>query len=320
MNIKTITLTSAVTLLLGGGLYAHNAYADNNYTLDVDGIQTQVTSKSTNTKNILQDNNIVLSKHDRVSSDSVSSGETIIVNKAKPIKIKDGDTIYHRFTTYEQANDIAKENNINIGIYDRMEIIKDQGETTLSITRITKETKSKKEEINYSTKEETDKESTETKTKQDGEKGEKEVLEEIVYENGKQIGSKKLHETVTKKPKDKIIVKGTKQKQSEPKQNNTPSIDPKTEGGSIRLSNGNTAGAVGAEAAQEMARRTGVPASTWETIIARESNGRLDAYNPSGARGLFQTMPGWGSTATLQDQINAATKAYNAQGLSAWGM
>ena len=293
--------------MLGGGLYAHNAYADNNYTLDVDGIQTQVTSKSTNTKNILQDNNIVLSKHDRVSSDSVSSGETIVVNKAKPIKIKDGDTIYHRFTTYEQANDIAKENNINIGIYDRVEIIREQGESILSITRITKEVKNKKE-------------STETKTKQDGEKGEKEVLEEIVYENGKQIGSKKLHETVTKKPKDKIIVKGTKQKQSEPKQNNTPSTAPKTEGGSIRLSNGNTAGAVGAEAAQEMARRTGVPASTWETIIARESNGRLDAYNPSGARGLFQTMPGWGSTATLQDQINAATKAYNAQGLSAWGM
>lgn len=320
MNIKTITLTSAVTLLLGGGLYAHNAYADNNYTLDVDGIQTQVTSKSTNTKNILKDNNIVLSKHDRVSSDSVSSGETIVVNKAKPIKIKDGDSTYHRFTTYEQARDIVRENNINIGIYDRMEIIKDQGETTLSITRITKETKSKKEEINYSTKEETDKESTETKTKQEGENGEKEVLEEIVYENGKQISSKTLHETVTKQPKDKIVVKGTKQKQTESKQNNTPSSAPKTEGGSVRLSNGNTAGAVGAEAAQEMARRTGVPASTWETIIARESNGRLDAYNPSGARGLFQTMPGWGSTATLQDQINAATKAYNAQGLSAWGM
>ena len=93
----------------------------------------------------------------------------------------------------------------------------------------------------------------------------------------------------------------------------------KQSGGSVKLSNGNTAGATGSSAAQEMAKRTGVSASTWEHIIARESNGNPNARNASGAAGLFQTI-GWGSTATVQDQINAAEKAYNAQGLSAWGM
>lgn len=91
-------------------------------------------------------------------------------------------------------------------------------------------------------------------------------------------------------------------------------------GGSVVLANGNTAGATGSYAAQQMAARTGVPASTWEYIIARESNGQVNAYNPSGASGLFQTMPGWGSTATVADQINSAVNAYNSQGLSAWGM
>lgn len=91
-------------------------------------------------------------------------------------------------------------------------------------------------------------------------------------------------------------------------------------GGSVALANGNTAGATGSYAAQQMAARTGVPASTWEYIIARESNGQVNAYNPSGASGLFQTMPGWGSTATVADQINSAINAYNSQGLSAWGM
>lgn len=90
--------------------------------------------------------------------------------------------------------------------------------------------------------------------------------------------------------------------------------------GSVRLSNGNTAGPVGIEAARIMEQRTGVPATTWELIIARESNGNPNAANPSGARGIFQTMPGWGSTATVADQIEAAVRAYNAQGLSAWGM
>lgn len=89
--------------------------------------------------------------------------------------------------------------------------------------------------------------------------------------------------------------------------------------GNVVLSNGNTAGETGLYAAKQMEARTGVPASTWEHIIARESNGQVNAYNPSGASGLFQTMPGWGSTATVEDQINAAVNAYNNQGLSAWG-
>lgn len=88
----------------------------------------------------------------------------------------------------------------------------------------------------------------------------------------------------------------------------------------VSLANGNTAGATGSEAAAQMAAATGVPQSTWEYIIARESNGQVNATNGSGASGLFQTMPGWGSTATVQDQINSAINAYRAQGLSAWGM
>ncbi|MBM7635828.1 hypothetical protein JOC31_000642 [Streptococcus saliviloxodontae] len=85
------------------------------------------------------------------------------------------------------------------------------------------------------------------------------------------------------------------------------------------LANGNTAGETGSYAAAQMAAATGVSQSTWEYIIARESNGDSSVTNSSGASGLFQTMPGWGSTATVDDQIQSALNAYNAQGLSAWG-
>lgn len=85
------------------------------------------------------------------------------------------------------------------------------------------------------------------------------------------------------------------------------------------LSNGNTAGETGSYAAAQMAVATGVDQATWEHIIARESNGQVNARNASGASGLFQTMPGWGSTATVQDQINSAINAYKSQGLAAWG-
>ena len=110
----------------------------------------------------------------------------------------------------------------------------------------------------------------------------------------------------------------TAQKQTTYAANATVTSAHSTNGG-IVLSNGNTAGEQGAYAASRMAEMTGVPASTWEAIIARESNGQVNAANASGASGLFQTMPGWGSTATVDDQIQAAYNAYSSQGLSAWG-
>ena len=91
-----------------------------------------------------------------------------------------------------------------------------------------------------------------------------------------------------------------------------------TGNGLVIISNGNTAGEIGSYAAAQMAAVTGVPQSTWESIIARESNGDYTVASSSGASGFFQTMPGWGSTATVEDQIQSALNAYNAQGLSAW--
>lgn len=115
----------------------------------------------------------------------------------------------------------------------------------------------------------------------------------------------------------------TAQKQTAQKQTtyaaNVAVTSAQSTNGGIVLSNGNTAGEQGSYAAARMAEMTGVPASTWEAIIARESNGQVNAANASGASGLFQTMPGWGSTATVDDQIQAAYNAYSSQGLSAWG-
>ena len=119
-------------------------------------------------------------------------------------------------------------------------------------------------------------------------------------------------------PTETVVAPQATQKQTTYAANATLTSAQSTNGG-IVLSNGNTAGEQGAYAASRMAEMTGVPASTWEAIIARESNGQVNAANASGASGLFQTMPGWGSTATVDDQIQAACNAYNSQGLSAWG-
>lgn len=80
----------------------------------------------------------------------------------------------------------------------------------------------------------------------------------------------------------------------------------------VTLPNGNTAGAIGAKAARILSQRTGASEEDWQYIIARESNGQVNAANPSGAYGLFQTMPQfWGPANTVEEQIEAAYKAYN---------
>lgn len=106
----------------------------------------------------------------------------------------------------------------------------------------------------------------------------------------------------------------------------TPTSYKPSEPSNVVLSNGNTPGDVGTYAAKRMAEATGVSQSTWEYIIARESNGNPNAYNPSGASGLFQTMPFWGDTSTVEAQIQTALKAYNAaksaygNGLQPWAL
>ena len=61
-----------------------------------------------------------------------------------------------------------------------------------------------------------------------------------------------------------------------------PSANYSTYNSTPVLANGNTAGETGTYAAARMAELTGVSASTWEAIIARESNGQVNAYNAQG--------------------------------------
>lgn len=106
----------------------------------------------------------------------------------------------------------------------------------------------------------------------------------------------------------------------------TPTSYTPSEPSNVVLSNGNTPGEIGTYAAKRMAEATGESQSIWEHIIARESNGNPNSYNPSGASGLFQTMPFWGDTSTVEAQIQTALKAYNAaksaygNGLQPWAL
>ena len=338
MKLGRIVAAAATSgLLLSGAFVVAEEYTGHNvFAVNLDNTnKIELKTKKGTVREILIANNIPFGADDRVEpglDTRVNGGETINIYKAREITIVDGNTTTVRKTTYKKVEDILKELNITLGEKDEVTPgLKSEVATvdTIKIARTGKTTETKKEVIKFETKEEKDdsKFVDEKVTKVEGKNGEKEVTYNVVREKGKEVSREVASEKVITEATAKVVVVGTKQRPAAQQQEvaaqqsyAAPAQSYSAPGGSVVLSNGNTAGADGAAAAQEMARRTGVPASTWEHIIARESNGQVGARNASGASGLFQTMPGWGSTATVQDQIDAATRAYQAQGLSAWGM
>ena len=331
MKLGRIVAAAATSgLLLSGAFVVAEEYTGHNvFAVNLDNSnKIELKTKKGTVREILIANNIPFGADDRVEpglDTRVNGGETINIYKAREITIVDGNTTTVRKTTYKKVEDILKELNITLGEKDEVTPgLKSEVATvdTIKIARTGKTTETKKEVIKFETKEEKDdsKYVDEKVTKVEGKNGEKEVTYNVVRENGKEVSREVASEKVITEATAKVVVVGTKQRPAAEQAYAAPAQSYSAPGGSVVLPNGNTAGADGAAAAQEMARRTGVPASTWEHIIARESNGQVGARNASGASGLFQTMPGWGSTATVQDQIDAATRAYQAQGLSAWGM
>ena len=339
MKLGRIIAAAATSgLLLSGAFVVAEEYTGHNvFAVNLDNSnKIELKTKKGTVREVLIANDIPFGADDRVEpglDTKVNGGETISIYKAHEITIVDGNTTTVRKTTYKKVEDILKELNITLGEKDEVTPgLKSEVATvdTIKIARTGKTTETKKEVIKFETKEEKDdsKFVDEKVTKVEGKNGEKEVTYNVVREKGKEVSREVASEKVITEATAKVVVVGTKQRTAAQQQEvaaakqsyAAPAQSYSAPGGSVVLSNGNTAGAEGAAAAQEMARRTGVPASTWEHIIARESNGQVGARNASGASGLFQTMPGWGSTATVQDQINAATRAYQAQGLSAWGM
>ena len=338
MKLGRIIAAAATSgLLLSGAFVVAEEYTGHNvFAVNLDNSnKIELKTKKGTVREVLIANDIPFGADDRVEpglDTKVNGGETISIYKAHEITIVDGDTTTVRKTTYKKVEDILKELNITLGEKDEVTPgLNSEVATvdTIKIARTGKTTETKKEVIKFETKEEKDdsKYVDEKVTKVEGKNGEKEVTYNVVREKGKEVSREVASEKVITEATAKVVVVGTKQRPAAQQQEvaaqqsySAPAQSYSAPGGSVVLSNGNTAGADGAAAAQEMARRTGVPASTWEHIIARESNGQVGARNASGASGLFQTMPGWGSTATVEDQINAATRAYQAQGLSAWGM
>lgn len=286
---KVVASLSVLTVLSSGTYIANQEYKKVALAIDLNDSTIGVKVNKGTVKEILASQGIVVDEKDRVEpglDTQVEPGQRIKIIKARDIKIKDNgeETTYK--TTYKKVEDILKELNITLESEDKVNLPLDKELSEDEVIEITRAEKSTEEESTEATQEQ-------------------QVAAEVSPTQNSQV------------------VSNTNVAQTQQYAVQAPAVQSsyqQSANGQVRLANGNTAGETGAYAAKQMEARTGVAASTWEHIIARESNGQVNARNASGASGLFQTMPGWGSTATVDDQINAAVKAYNSQGLAAWGM
>ena len=113
----------------------------------------------------------------------------------------------------------------------------------------------------------------------------------------------------------------TQSSQSHVQASQSASSTPKSSytGSSVTTSTGTLSDSEKQAVLNQLQSRTGVSASTWNTIITRESNWQVDAANPSSsARGLFQLL--YGGEGDVQSQIDNAVNLYKKQGTQAWAL
>ncbi len=187
--------------------------------VDDNGLSFAVESEALTVGQLLEKEEIfVLGEKDEISparEEILVPGTRVEIKRALEVEIAvDGEEKKVK-TLRNSVRQVLDETEITLGPLDKINYdLSDLLESgmEIEITRINKEEKAVIEEIDFETveKEDDDLDWKKKKVKQEGEKGEKEIIYEITYTNGKETNRKKISSKVVKKPVDEIVVVGTK--------------------------------------------------------------------------------------------------------------
>ncbi|KMT22931.1 3D domain-containing protein [Clostridium cylindrosporum] len=187
-------------------------------TLAYDGrIDILTTNKST-VKGLIEAQNIVLDKEDKISHSLDSNLEKdmkISIKRAVPIKVEEAGKLKEIKTTATTVSDMLKEEKLSISALDKINpgvTAKIQPNMKINITRVTEKLEANSETIPYTIKKQDDKSLSPgtTKVVKEGANGRREIVFKSVYENGKLISKQKIEEKIVVKPVNKLIASGPK--------------------------------------------------------------------------------------------------------------
>jgi uncharacterized protein YabE (DUF348 family) len=214
-------------------------------------------------------------KVDKELNSKIVQNDIITIIRAINIKVFVDDKELIISSAEKDIELMLKAESITLGPTDK---ISPSVKTNLSanmdviITRVKTKTIKEKESIAFKTVTKTDKDILKSisKVSQTGVKGEKTITIEITYEDGKEVSRKVIKETVVKKPKNKIIVKGTK----------SPAPAP------VTISRGSTAKVISAKPTNITRRTLRVKSTAYWAFNginkSYTSSGRLAVRNPNG--------------------------------------
>lgn len=194
--------------------------------LVIDGNEKTLVTYKRTVKDVLDSQGIELMPKDKIQptlNDRVSENDIISIKKAVSVELAVGDKKININTaedTIEDMLEVEKDELKNQGIEfnEGMDEISPALNTTiesdLKINLVKVEVKKEKEtqDINYDVvvEEDSNLDSGLEEIKQDGITGEKEVVYEVVYKNGKQVSKSVKSTKVTKEPVNKIVAQGTR--------------------------------------------------------------------------------------------------------------
>jgi len=187
--------------------------------LTVDEKPKNIWTTADTVKQLLNENNITLNKHDQTKpglDEEIQPNMQIQIDKAFPVSITDGGKVKDTWSTSTTVADFLKQQGITVGKLDRVNPPMDKklsADDTVDIVRVEKVTDVVEEPKDFAvvTKKDSSLLKGQEKTIQPGEKGLVSKTYEIFRENGKEVSRTLVGEKVLRESQDQIVAVGTKE-------------------------------------------------------------------------------------------------------------
>ncbi len=181
------------------------------------GLENKIFTQSNTVGEFIEKNNIPIKENDLLLPEKETplySGINIEIKRSFNIKIKVDGKIIENWTRAKDIRTILQENGVILSSLDQTQPEKttppNEG-LNIIVTRINEEEKTIIEKIDFKTivKKDSALGWREKKTQQKGEKGNKEIIYKITYQDGKEISRKILSQKIVQEPQNEIVIEGT---------------------------------------------------------------------------------------------------------------
>lgn len=168
---------------------------------------------------LLNEEQIKVNEHDKINlalNTTITDNQKIVIERAFPIKLKDGKNEKEAWTTSTTVADFLEQQGLTIGELDRVEPGLEENvepNGVISVIRVEKVTDVVEEPIDFAvvTKKDSGLAKGTEKVVQEGKNGLLKKEYEVTKENGHEVERTLLSETTVKESEDKIVAVGTKE-------------------------------------------------------------------------------------------------------------